>query len=129
MPPDTQLTFNTKTKRKPAKCGTGSLPTPKPSDFANSIGTPTARTVLATDALEEKAKQESKSTQPTTTQAPIKATQTGFTSKWQSKPQKHSKPHGGHCPSLKSPEDVILLVLDLGTDYVSLIGSEVESAT
>ena len=129
MPPDTQPTSNTKTKRKRAKCGTGSLPTQKPSDYENCIGTHTASTARATDALEEKAKQESRSTPPTTTQAPTKATQTGFTLKWQNKPQKPLKPHGGHCPSLKSPEEITLFALDLGTNCVSLIGSEVESAT
>ena len=129
MPPDTQLISNTKTKHKPESFGTGSSLTQKPSDYANCTGTPTAPTARATDALVEKAKQESKSTPLTTTQARIKATQTGSILRWQTKPQKHLKPHGGHCPNLKSPEDVILLALDLGTNCVSLIGSEVESAT
>jgi hypothetical protein len=45
------------------------------------------------------------------------------------KVQKHSKPLGEPCRNHKSPEEITLFALDLGTDCVSLIGSEVESAT
>ena len=99
MQPATQPTFNTKTKHKPAKCGTGSLPIQKPSDYANCIGTPTANTAQVTDALGAKARQASKSTPRQTTQARIKATQIGCISRWQSNPQRHSKQPGEHCQS------------------------------
>ena len=102
MPPDTQPTSNTKTKRKRERCGTGSLLIQKPSDYANCIGTPTANTAQVTDAPGAKARQASKSTPPTTTQAPIKATQIGCTLKWQSNPQKHLKQPGEHCQSHKN---------------------------
>jgi hypothetical protein len=45
------------------------------------------------------------------------------------KAQKHLKQHGEPCQNHKSPEEITLFALDLGTDCVSLIGSEVESAT
>jgi hypothetical protein len=45
------------------------------------------------------------------------------------KPQPNSKQPGEPCRNHKSPEEITLFALDLGTDCVSLIGSEVESAT
>jgi hypothetical protein len=39
------------------------------------------------------------------------------------------KQPGEPCRNHKSPEEITLFALDLGTDCVSLIGSEVESAT
>jgi hypothetical protein len=45
------------------------------------------------------------------------------------KAPKHLKQPGEPCRNHKSPEEITLFALDLGTDCVSLIGSEVESAT
>jgi hypothetical protein len=45
------------------------------------------------------------------------------------KPQPTLKQPGERCRNHKSPEEITLFALDLGTDCVSLIGSEVESAT
>ena len=129
MPPATQPTSNTKMKRRLVKCGTVSLPTQKPWDSVNCIGTHTASTARATAAVEVKARQASKSIRQTTTLVRIKATQTGCTLKLQRCQQRHLRPHGEPCQNHKSHGKITLSALDLGTLCVSLIGSQVESAT
>ena len=106
-----QPTSNTKTKSKRVKCGIGFSAnqswanTPRFLASARFIGTHTVTTELATDAHVEKEKQESKSLQPQTTQAPVRA---GYTLRSQTKLQKPSKLHGVHCLNLKRTHSTFL---------------------
>ena len=86
-------------------------------------------TAEAGDAVVAQGEKASKFLTSPTTQVPSGASGSMRKFLTNGKQRKHLKQPGGHCPSLKSPEEITLFVLDLGTDCVSLIGSEVESAT
>ena len=83
----------------------------------------------AGDARAGQGKKASKSSPSLTTQGRSEAFGSMPKSQTNGKPQPNSKQLGEPCRNHKSPEEITLFALDLGTDCVSLIGSEVESAT
>ncbi len=119
--------------------GHGSLKTPNRSCYANCMTTPTATlhnptqtkppTAEAGDARAALRKKAPKSSPNPTTQGRLEASGSMPKFPTNGKPQPTSKQPGEPCRNHKSPEEITLFALDLGTDCVSLIGSEVESAS
>ena len=139
MPPDLHATKNTRTKRKPKSSLNGSsvrasLTASKcsiqnGSACRNCIGTQSQarRMASAIAVVVVKVCAGSRSTRQQTTLALEMAG--SILNCQRTCQQRHSKPLGGHCRNHKSPEEITLFALDLGTLCVSLIGSQVESAT